>query len=310
LQAACFLLEFVANNILTPGKVENWMCISDLGYKGLTDLPLNTMRKITQVLQDIFKCRLAYSAIINPPKTLYFIWSLLKPFLDPVTIDKISLTKDSIPRTLLQFFDPYQVEERYGGKAPNLEIFWPPVFPALSSNPDDDNSKFGGVLKNDSIKDEVVYQSGSISQDPKVPYEIESANIYEDRNSPEVSYIPEVDHPKISEKKRRKGKKKSKKLSEIIVDNPNALEPELEHGLNEEQLGSQKEHKFESITNANEADITDVHKHSIERNSVVYIDTEQKIEIDSPRDNKCLKFNKYELKVLCGVDCKRYCAIF
>lgn len=129
LQAACFMLEFAACNMLYPGKVENWMCISDIGYRGLTDLPLNTLRKITKYLQDIFKCRVAYSSMINTPKSIYFIYSCLKPFLDPVTIEKISIEKGSEPIQLLKYFNPYQVEQKYGGKAPNLEIFWPPVFP-------------------------------------------------------------------------------------------------------------------------------------------------------------------------------------
>lgn len=126
------MLEFAANNMLYPGKAENWMCISDLGYRGLTDLPLNTLRKITKYLQDIFKCRVAYSSMINAPKSINFIYSCLKPFLDPVTIEKISLEKGSVPFKLLKFFNPYQVEQRYGGKAPDLDVFWPPVFPDYS----------------------------------------------------------------------------------------------------------------------------------------------------------------------------------
>ena len=131
MQAACFMLQFAADNLLLPGKVENWMCISDLGYRGLSDLPLNTLRKITKVLQDIFKCRLAFSAMINCPKSVYFIYSCLKPFLDPVTIDKIAVAKTNVAHEVISYFNPYQVEERYGGKAPNLTVFWPPVFPKI-----------------------------------------------------------------------------------------------------------------------------------------------------------------------------------
>ena len=112
------------------------MCITDIGFMGLTELPLNSLRKITKILQDIFKCRIAYSSIINAPKAIYFIYSLLKPFLDPVTIDKISISKENIPRNIISFFNLYQVEERYGGKAPNLVEFWPPVFPDIPVNLD------------------------------------------------------------------------------------------------------------------------------------------------------------------------------
>ena len=105
------------------------MCISDIGFRGLGDLPLNTLRKITKVLQDVFKSRLAYSGMINCPKSIHFIYSLLKPFLDPVTIEKISIAQDNVAHNVIDFFDPYQVEEKYGGKAQNLTVYWPPVFP-------------------------------------------------------------------------------------------------------------------------------------------------------------------------------------
>lgn len=115
--------------MLTPGKVENWMCISDLGFKGLGHLPLTTLRKITKILQDIFKCRLACSAMINSPKSIHLIFSCLKPFLDPATIDKINIIKGNIATNVISHFDLDQIEQKYGGTAQNLTEFWPPVFP-------------------------------------------------------------------------------------------------------------------------------------------------------------------------------------
>ena len=103
-----------------------------MGCKGLTILPLGAVKKITQILQNLYKCRLAFSAITNPSSSLYFLFGCIKPFLDPVTIDKISIAKANVSTSLLSFFNPYQVEEKYGGKARNLEVYWPPAFPACS----------------------------------------------------------------------------------------------------------------------------------------------------------------------------------
>jgi hypothetical protein len=62
-------------------------------------------------------------------KAIYFIYSCVKPFLDRAKSYRISFSKGNIATSNISYFNPYQVEEQNGGKAPNLEVFWPPVFP-------------------------------------------------------------------------------------------------------------------------------------------------------------------------------------
>ena len=185
--------------MLLPGKVENWLCISDLGFRGLTDLPLNTLRKITKVLQDIFKCRMDYSTMINVPNTIYFIYSLLKPFLDEVTIDKITIEKGNIPTRIISFFNPYQVEKRYGGKADDLEVFWPPFFPdcpvSLQGNPTNHHEEI-----------EIVEENHLIVPEPDAV--VHSHELYVKSNSDEEA-LEKVERRK--DKKKRKKKKKVEK---------------------------------------------------------------------------------------------------
>lgn len=95
----------------------------------MTDLPFAMAKRMAQVLQNIFKCRLSFSAVLNANSSLVFLWNCIKPFLDPVTVDKISISKGSTSKPILSNFSPYQVEQAYGGLAPNLTVFWPPVFP-------------------------------------------------------------------------------------------------------------------------------------------------------------------------------------
>lgn len=182
-----------------PGKVENWLCISDLGFRGLTDLPLNTLRKITKVLQDIFKCRMAYSTMINVPNTIYFIYSCLKPFLDEITIDKITIEKGNIPTKIISFFNPYQVEKRYGGKAEDLEVFWPPFFPdcpvSLQENP-----------KNHVEEIEIVEENHLIVPEPDII--VHSQELFVKSHSDE-EVLEEIKQGK--EKKKRRKKKKVEK---------------------------------------------------------------------------------------------------
>ena len=220
------MLEFVGKYALFPGKVENWMCISDLGFQGLGDLPLNTLRKITKVLQDVFKCRLAYSAMINVPKSVYFIYSLLKPFLDEVTIDKISIAKDNLATNIISHFNPYQIEERYGGKAKNLEVFWPPFFPDCPIEID------GGDVraKPESIKSSLIDIESRVVDYVEASFISQPAIDTQENNQDSDDQIQEIKrktkkHKKRREKDRKKHKKREKQSDNIeITENQESLE--------------------------------------------------------------------------------------
>jgi hypothetical protein len=191
------MLEFAARYMLLPGKVENWLCISDLGFRGFTDLPVNTMRKITKVLQDIFKCRMAYSTMVNVPSSIYFIYSCLKPFLDQITIEKITIEKGGVPTNIIHFFNPLQVEERYGGKAKNLEVFWPPYFPEAPIG-------LEAVKEDSSSSSEILEDFLNV---PKEQAVVKSEEIYMISKSEDVN---EEEEKEVEQKKKRKKNKKRK----------------------------------------------------------------------------------------------------
>ena len=112
-----------------PGQIENWMVLCDLCKNGLGNISMNSMKQVMGILQSNYKCRLGNNFVVNPPKSLWVIWSCVKPFLDEMTIEKIKISKGSYSDELLEVFNPLQVEEKYGGKARNLTSFCPPVVP-------------------------------------------------------------------------------------------------------------------------------------------------------------------------------------
>jgi hypothetical protein len=46
-----------------------------------------------------------------------------------MTIEKIKISKKSYSQDMLETFNPYQIEEKYGGKAKNVNCYWPPFVP-------------------------------------------------------------------------------------------------------------------------------------------------------------------------------------
>lgn len=145
----CFLLEYVVEYMLLPGQIENWVVLTDLGKNGLGNMSVSSLKQVLKMLQCNYKCRLAINYIVNPPKSIWVLWSCIKPFLDDVTIDKIKIANSSYSPEMLSMFNPLQVEEKYGGKGKNLEDYWPPTVPHEQSTPIQFASKDKRVLLSD-----------------------------------------------------------------------------------------------------------------------------------------------------------------
>lgn len=122
-------MEYIKEHMLLPGRVENWVLITDMGHQGLGASSLSNLKQVLKVLTDNYRCRLGVNYILNPPKTVYFIWSCIKPFMDDVLIEKMKIINKGFSAELLTHANPLQVEARFGGKAENLERFWPPFVP-------------------------------------------------------------------------------------------------------------------------------------------------------------------------------------
>ena len=115
--------------MLLPGRVENWVLITDMGHQGLGASSLSNLKQVLKVLTDNYRCRLGVNYILNPPKSVFFIWSCIKPFMDDVLIEKMKIINKGFSAELLTHANSLQVEARFGGKAKNLEHFWPPFVP-------------------------------------------------------------------------------------------------------------------------------------------------------------------------------------
>lgn len=57
--------------------------------------------------------------ILNAPGTVYFSWKIVKNFLDPITVDKITIAKKNTDESLWKIMDKSQIEKKFGGTMPN-----------------------------------------------------------------------------------------------------------------------------------------------------------------------------------------------
>lgn len=122
--ATIYVHEEIIKNMFLPGQVENWNIIYDLGGMGVTEIPMSAIKSTTAKMSANYGGRLYKMFTVNAPGTIYFTWKVVSAFLDPVTVEKIKISKNNTEKSLFDNIDPSQVEQKYGGTQPNRKEFW------------------------------------------------------------------------------------------------------------------------------------------------------------------------------------------
>eukprot|EP01017_Pseudomicrothorax_dubius_P033820 TRINITY_DN4565_c0_g1_i6.p1 TRINITY_DN4565_c0_g1~~TRINITY_DN4565_c0_g1_i6.p1 ORF type:complete len:412 (+),score=92.29 TRINITY_DN4565_c0_g1_i6:55-1290(+) len=127
--ALVFLLQTVKKTMFLPGHVEEWVVIQETIDLSLFKLPQKHIKTISEVTQTNFPCYLCKMFMLNPPFIVRVSWNMLKGFFDPMTAEKIDMLNGSTLNEIQTLVDPENLEKRFGGSHPNLEVFWPPQLP-------------------------------------------------------------------------------------------------------------------------------------------------------------------------------------
>lgn len=138
LLATYFVSWMLIDHLMIPGKIENWVLIDDLDNLSMFKLPNKFIKDFMESTQTHLKCRGRYFFGFNVTFGLRALWTMLSPFVDKTVKLKVVMTKESHHEKLDEIVHPSQLEQRYGGNAPNLETFWPPICPSNEYDHDPD----------------------------------------------------------------------------------------------------------------------------------------------------------------------------
>ena len=64
--------------------------------------------------------------VLNAPSSFAMIYKGASYFLDETTTRKVQVTSGASNDELTSIVHPEQLEEKFGGKAKNIEVYWPP----------------------------------------------------------------------------------------------------------------------------------------------------------------------------------------
>jgi hypothetical protein len=152
-----FLLEYVLQNLLIPGQVENWIIICDVSNINVTSIP-KEFKMIMNILSRNYKCRLYSMYIMNLSFVFSLLWKAFKSMINPITEKKIIIVQEVDSNCeIFKSINKTQIEKKFGGNAENVfSHFFPPIFPSnnyflLEENPEDiliTEQRYNDLLRN------------------------------------------------------------------------------------------------------------------------------------------------------------------
>ena len=130
-KAIALFVQYIIDNCFIEGKIENWDMIVDLSEMSLLSIPYD-LRELHKSVKNVYRCRLFKLYVLNLSSWLLFTWKIAKVFMGVTIEAKVSMVdyEDGKYNHMFEFTNREQVEEKYGGNAPNLKQggYFPPRF--------------------------------------------------------------------------------------------------------------------------------------------------------------------------------------
>ena len=123
-----FVCQFAVNNLLIPGQVENWIMLFNLKGTSLLSLP-EPIKRLVQELSDNFNFRLYKCYVLGMSFIMRILYKFVCTFIGQPDEDKIVILEGKKDKHLFDDFTPENLEQRFGGKAVNLEYGEDNLFP-------------------------------------------------------------------------------------------------------------------------------------------------------------------------------------
>ena len=170
-RASMFICQFMQNNMLIPGQVENWIIFINLEGVSVVALP-DAMKKLVSALSDNFLARLYKSYILGMSLFLRILYRFVCNFLEEITVRKVVVLNGKKDKNLFADISPQNLEKRFGGQAPDLVYgkyngLFPPRMPSDYYFKDDENPNEILITENEYLE---RYKKGLIPKISVSPY--------------------------------------------------------------------------------------------------------------------------------------------
>jgi hypothetical protein len=190
-----FVLQYIIDNMLMPGKVENWVGLMDLSNLSLSKIPKKWLGGFIKSCQSNYKCRGVKSFVLNSSWGVRMIWKMVSPFVDSNVKKKIIFHDSNKCQELIDLFHPSQLEKKFGGKARNLDIYWPPQ--EVSKEYGVDPDKIKKPAYDDSADVDLSGEDDSVFDEENHISPIDKNLLFQNKPNPNLEKPIKVEHINI-----------------------------------------------------------------------------------------------------------------
>ncbi|KAK6940132.1 CRAL-TRIO lipid binding domain [Dillenia turbinata] len=152
-----FLMYCLENAVLNlPPDQEQMVWLIDFHGFNLSNISVKVARETAHILQDHYPERLGLAILYNPPKFFEPFWTVVKPFVEPKTTNKVKFVYSDDPnrkKIMEEVFDMDQLESAFGGN--NSEGF--------------DISKYAERMREDDRRMPSFWTAGHTPREEPVP---------------------------------------------------------------------------------------------------------------------------------------------
>ena len=132
--AAIFICQYMANYMLIPGQIENWIMIVNMEGTSVLNIP-DSVKKMITYLSDYFIARLYRCYILGLNAFLRILYKIICAFVERTTVEKVVILENKDDPKKNQDINPENLEEKFGGTAQNLiydeeNSLFPPRMPS------------------------------------------------------------------------------------------------------------------------------------------------------------------------------------
>lgn len=231
-----FFMNYLINNLIIPGQIENWSIITDVRGVSMLSIP-SDFKKLMNVLSSNYRCRLFVNYIFGMSTLLNFIWKLLQAFLDETARKKIRFINNSNQNEVFTYIHPSQVEKKYGGLAENKASEFFPGFMPSSTFLLDTQDKNQVLISEEKYKE--LSENGKLAAVNK-----EIIDSYDNDRRKIVNALPQ----KMKEEILHKSSNDFRLLQSTCVENTNIYQNNL---YNQENNFTFKENEMKTNNNIN-----------------------------------------------------------
>ena len=174
MNASIFICQYIANYMLIPGQIENWIMIVNMDGTSVLSLP-DSVKKLINNMSEYFIARLYRCYILGLNAFLRIIYKLICNFVEKTTVEKVIILDNKDDPRKHNDINPENLEERFGGKAQNCiydqeNSLFPPRMPSNNFFLENENPEDILITEEEYIE---RYNAGKIPIKSASPYIVE-----------------------------------------------------------------------------------------------------------------------------------------